>query len=160
MKKHNNIISKIKKIKNNNLLSSNKNYDVDFSRRNSKKLLELYDNNKLLLTGEYNFYGVYQHSSKLWVWASSIPGVDTRHLKNVNKLRELNYLFESKNDDISNFYYQLLTKDIIYVNDNKKLDLINKLLLYLSNDKIFLNPINSHNNMQFITISKILEKYY
>ena len=160
MKKKDNIISKIKKIKNNKLLDSIKNYNIDFLRKNNKKLLELYNDNNKLLTGEYNFYGIYQHSSKLWVWASSIPGVDIRHLKNVNKLRELNHLFESKNDEISNFYYQLLTKDIIYINNNKKLDLINKLLLYLSNDKMFINPINSHNNIQFITISKILEKYY
>ena len=59
-----------------------------------------------------------------------------------------------------NFYYQLLTQDIIYISDNNLLTWINELLLYLSQDISYFNPVNSEGNIQFIGLSKIIEKFY
>jgi hypothetical protein len=113
--------------------------------------------NKNILTGEYNFFGIYQPSTKLWIWASSIPGVSTEHIKNIRKIKQMEHIFES--DDELNFYYQLLTQDVVLINDDKLLEKINELLLYLSNDLFYFNPENSEGNIQFITLSNIKEKY-
>ena len=121
--------------------------------------LLLFNNNKLILTGEYNFFGIYQENNNLWIWASSIPGIKQKNIKYINKIREYSYLFENDNDEKSIFYYQLLTQDILYITDKKMLDWINELLIYLSNDIYYFNPKNTTNNHQFITLSKIIEKY-
>ena len=57
------------------------------------------------------------------------------------------------------FFYQLMTQDVILIEDDKKLESINELLLYLSGDIYFFNPENSEGNIQYITLSNIKEKY-
>ena len=39
------------------------------------------------------------------------------------------------------------------------IDKVNQLILYLTDDIFIFNPINSKNNIQLITISKILELF-
>ena len=75
------------------------------------------------------------------------------------KLKNMNHLFESSDDKKMTFYYQILTQDVLQISNNDALDWINELLLYLSNDMFYFNPTNSDNNVQFITMSKIKEKY-
>ena len=53
-----------------------KKYNINFLKTRTDTLIGLHDNNKLIIVGEYNFYGIYQQTNKLWIWASSIPGVD------------------------------------------------------------------------------------
>ena len=158
-----NIKNKIKKknkfIK--NLLNINNDYIINFIKSNDNKLLGLYNNNnKLLLAGKYNFFGIYQQQTNLWVWASSIPGIDRHFINYITKLKSFNYLFETNNDDKSNFYYQLLTQDVILIKDETKLQWINELLLYLSDDLFYFNPRNSDLNIQFLTLINIKEKYF
>lgn len=142
------------------LLNNKKNYRINFNKNGENKMITIFDNNKIVINGEYNFFGIYQPNTKLWIWASSIPGIDIKHIKNINKIKKLDYLFESTtNIDKINFYYQLLTQDILYISDNKMLNWINELILYLSNDIYYFNPINSDGNIQFITLAKIKEKY-
>jgi hypothetical protein len=138
-----------------------KKYNIGFYKNNKprEKMLEIYDNNQLILRGEYNFYGIYQQTTKLWIWASSIPGVELRHIKNINKLKESNYLFESDENVKTNFYYQLLTQDVLYITNELMLEWINELILYLSNDIYYFNPENSEQNIQFITLMNIREKF-
>jgi len=137
----------------NKIIDKKKNYLLKFIDNNKKKLIALFFNNKLILSGEYTFYGIYQTSNKLWIWASIIPGVSKTNIDKINKIKKMNYLFEG--DDELLFYYQLLTNDSLYIENEKYLDLINNLLLYLSNDIYYFNPINSINNMQFITLTNI-----
>jgi hypothetical protein len=141
------------------ILNINKKYTIKFIKRNTNHLVSIYDNDKLLLNGEYEFYGIYQINTKLWIWASSIPNININHIKNVNKIRKFSYLFESNNDKINTFYYQLLTQDVIYINNINKLKLIKDLLLYLTDNIYIFNPINSENNIQFILLKNIKEKY-
>lgn len=145
---------KIKKI-----INPNQTYRIDFIKSGKNKLMGLYSKNKLIIAGNYNFYGVYQPYRKLWVWASSIPGVDVRHIKNVDKIRSFSHLFESESNPKIAFYYQLLTQDVIVVEDEKILDWINEVLLYLSGDMYYFNPSNSDGNVQFLTLVDIKEKY-
>jgi len=153
---------KTKKI--NTLLNPKKKYRLDFLKTNKNNMIGLYDNTKLVLAGEYNFYGIYQQKTNLWIWASSIPGVNINIIKNIRKIKEADYMFEGysteKDYDVkTSFYYQLLTQDSIYIDDMKMLDWINELILYLSDDVYYFNTINSDSNIQFITLKSIREKY-
>lgn len=141
------------------ILNPKKNYRIDFFKTNKNKMLGVFDGNKLIVSGEYNFYGIYQPYTKLWIWASSIPGVNLNHIKNIKKLKTSDYLFESDDDPKLNFYYQLLTQDVLYITNDQMLDWINELILYLTDDLFYFNPINSAENIQFLTLVKIKEKY-
>ena len=141
------------------LLNKNKNYIINFYKSGNNKLLGIYYNNKLLLSGKYNFYGIYQPNTKLWIWASSIPGIDKCHINNINNIKSFNFLFELNNNNRNIFYYQLLTQDVLVIKNNIELEWINELLLYLSNDIFYFNPINSETNIQFLTLINIKEKY-
>ena len=57
------------------------------------------------------------------------------------------------------FIYQLLNNDIILLEDTTKFKLINKVLLFLSDSILILNPINKSGNIQFIALNNIIEKY-
>jgi hypothetical protein len=159
-----NKISDYIKVKNkyiSNIINLKKKYKISFSRKNKNKLLELYDdNNNKILTGKYHFYGIYQKSTKLWIWASSIPGIDRIYIDAIDKIKSYSYMFESSDDTRMNFYYQLLTQDVIYISDINLLTWINELLIYLYKDLIYFNPTNSQGNIQFIGLTNIIEKYY
>jgi hypothetical protein len=143
----------------NKIINSKKKYSINFFKINKNKVMGLYHEDKLILAGDYNFYGIFQPNTKLWIWASSIPGIHVKQLKNIRKIKESDYLFENNNDIKMNFYYQLLTQDSIYITDEKMLMWINELILYLSDDIYYLNPTNSESNIQFLTFSSIKEKY-
>ena len=140
------------------ILNSKIDYVLRFNKE--KTLLELYDDkDKKIIAGNYQFYGIYQPATKLWIWASSIPDVKKDTIKFINKLRLSDHLFESDSNEKSDFYYQLLSQDTILVKDEEKLPWINDLLIYLSDDVYYFNPVNSQGNIQFIGLSKITQKY-
>jgi hypothetical protein len=144
----------------NKIVNFKEKYLINFIKNGNNIYLGLYLEEKLIIAGNFNFYGIYQPSSNLWIWASSIPGTSQKTLKNIRRIKKSYHLFESDSDPIINFYYQLLTQDIIMITDNQQLEWINELLLYLSNDIYYFNPINKeNNNIQFITLADIKEKY-
>ena len=159
------ILKKIKHINNkkkkeiNKILNPKIKYRIEFYKSGKNKMLGIFNNDKMIIGSDYNFYGIYQPSTKLWIWASSIPGVDLNHIKNIKKIRTFEYLFESDTDPKLNFYYQLLTQDVLYITDIKMIDWINELILYLSDDLYYFNPVNSDQNIQLLTLNKIKEKY-
>lgn len=147
----------VKDKENNKILENNKNYNISF---NKNKEIILTHKDKKILVGEFNFWGIYQPSNRLWIWASSIPGVGKKHIKNINKIKKSNYIFENDDSDTSQFYYQLLTQDVIYIDKpSEQIKMINMLLLYLSDDIYFLNPSNNLNNIQFMTLSKVNQQF-
>lgn len=158
------ILEKIKQNSNNKqkeifkILNPKIDYVLRFNK--DKTLLELYDDkDKKMISGKYNFFGIYQSTTKLWIWGSSIPDVKKDTIKFINKLRLADHLFESDSNEKSDFYYQLLTQDILLVKNEEKLSWINDLLIYLSDDLYYFNPSNSEGNIQFIGLSKITQKY-
>lgn len=134
-------------------------YKIKFIDYKDYKIIELYNNNNKILVGKYYFYGIYQKINKIWIWGTSIPGLDRKNMKNINKIRGFDYLFEEDNNEKINFYYQLLTQDMLYIADIKLLKLINELLIYLSNDLHCFNPINVDGNIYFISLYKIKELF-
>jgi len=149
-KKHKNIVK---------YLNPNKKYHLEFIKKGTNKQISINENSNKIIIGDYNFYGIYQPYTKLWIWATSIPGVDTKYNKNIKYMKSFGHLFEASNEIKNNFYYQLLTQDAILVSDQKMIQWINELILYLSDDLYVFNPTNSESNIQFITLSSIKEKY-
>ena len=140
------------------MLDPEKKYLIEF-QKTGKKQICIYENKKLIIVGDYTFYGIYQYQTKLWIWASSIPVVDKSNIKKINLIKKLNHLFESDNNEKINFYYQLLTQDVIQITDETILEWIPELLIYLSDEIYCFTPINNEGNMQFITLKKVNEKY-
>lgn len=141
------------------ILNQKISYKINFLKKSKQNQMTVSNEKKLLLVGDYKLYGIYQNHTQLWIWASSIPGVEKSHIKNINRLKQAVYLFESESDEQINFYYQLLSQDVILIPDKELLDWIVDLVLFLSDDLILFTPSNSNDDIQFIGLSKINEKY-
>ena len=157
-----NILEKIEINKNNKnnkinkILDPNINYTITFA---NDELILLDDNNNKILVSEYIFYGIYQNDKKFWVWSNSIPGISKNQLKKIREIKNKSYLFENDILPDIQFIFQYLNIDILEINDKKYLDIINDVLLYLTDSLVILNPINKYGNIQYIGITKIKEKY-
>ena len=143
----------------NKILSLDKKYRIDFFKTDKNKQLGIFEGDKMILSGDYHFYGIFQPETKLWIWASSIPGVETKQIKYIQKIKASSHLFDSETDPKISFYFQLLTQDVLLITNEKMLIWINELLLYLSDDISIFNPTNSDSNVQFISLINIKEKY-
>ena len=69
-------------------------------------------------------------------------------------------LFKNTNSIRSNFYNKILKQEKTEINNNKEYKWLNQLLIYLNKDYYFLNPSNSHNNIQIIGLHRIMEKFF
>ena len=96
------------------------------------------------------------------VWANAIPLVYKQFKKNTLKIRKNKILekeYIKKNNSDMYFYSSILENDMNLLEDSKYIEYVKKLILYLSKDMFIIMPINSKNNLQLITISKIRKKY-
>jgi hypothetical protein len=152
-----NLKEKSKKIK--EVLKPNDKYKIEWIKQGKEKLISINKDNKPLIKASYNFFGIYQPKTKLFIWASSIPGISQDQIKYIRWIKSHEHLFESDNDIKVTFYYQLLTQDVVQITDERMIQWINELLLYLSQDLYIFNPLNSDDNIQFISISEIKEKF-
>jgi len=141
------------------ILNKKHKYIINFDIKNNNKLISFISNNKKIISGTYNIYGIYQKSTKLFLWATIIPNSSKTIIQKVDKIKSFNYLFEKLDDKKSVFYYQLLTQDTILIKDFQMLDWINQLLIYLSDDVYYFNPLNEDNDIEFITLQTIKEKF-
>lgn len=140
------------------ILKKNKNYTIVFKDKLEK--IELFENNNLVISSSYNFYGIVQPNN-LFIWANSIPGVKKNVINNIKKIKKMSYLFENDDNKRVLFYHQLLTNDVILLTEEEHIFWLNKLLIYLDNSLFFLNPLNTKNignNKQIITLKKIYKK--
>ncbi len=156
------ILNKIKKNKNKNkelikILNKNKKYTI---KLNNDSLKIITPQNIKILVSEYIFYGIYESMKKLWIWSNSIPGVNKKYFDIINKIKNKSFMFENSNDKQMIFIYQFLTNNVIEIYDESLLDIINDVLLYLSDNEIILTPLNTFGNKQYIGLTKIIEKYY
>ena len=124
-------------------------------------ILQIFNNNKKIIEAEYNFWGIIKDNNIL-IWANAIPLVYKQFKKNTlkikkNKSLEKEYI-KTNNSDMY-FYSSILDNDMNLLEDSKYIEYIKKIILYLSKDMFIMTPINSKNNLQLITISKIRKKY-
>ena len=159
-----NILKKINNYYNKQIIDINKKlnikkkYTINFDK-DKKQYLTIVSDKKKILVGKYIFLGIYEPENQLWIWASSIPGVNQKHIKIINDIKNKSYLFENDDDPDIIFIYQLLSNDIIQLPNIKKIDLINKTLMYLTDSLIIFNPQNNIGNTQFIGLQNITEEY-
>lgn len=125
-------------------------------------ILQIFENSKKLIEAEYNFWGIIKDDNIL-VWANAIPLVYKQFKKNTLKIRKNKNLekeyIKTNNSDMY-FYSSILENDMNLLEDSKYIEYVKKLILYLSKDMFIVTPINSKNNLQLITISKIRKKYF
>jgi hypothetical protein len=162
--KHNDIIYKIKKnakVKlNKNPYLINKNYIIKFNIINNQNIIKINDsNNNKIIIGEYKIFGIYNKNTKLWIWGNAIPGMNKSIIEYIENIKSYNFLFENNNKKKYLFYYNFLSQDTVLIDNDKMIKWINQLLLYLSNDIYYFNINISNNNVQFITLTNIIEKY-
>lgn len=139
-------------------LLKSKKLNIKFFENN---ILQIFENNKKLIEAEYNFWGIIKNNNIL-IWANSIPLVYKKFKKNTLKIRKNKSLekeyIKTNNSDMY-FYSSILDNDMNLLEDSKYIEYIKKIILYLSKDMFIMTPINSKNNLQLITISKIRKKY-
>jgi hypothetical protein len=142
----------------NNCLNIKKNYNINLNL----DIIELSDNNKKVLTGEYIFCGIFVPETSTWVWSNNIIGTNKSQIKIINQIKNKNYLFENSDNEKVAFIYQFLCNDSIRIEkmNDDLMYLINRTLNYLTNSLMVINPVNSSNNIQFIAINKIIERYF
>ena len=146
-----NIKNKIKNYKRINLKKLNK--KINFNKVLKSKITKNYISFKLKETNKefkYNFYGVIKND--VFYWANVIPGIKGETINNVKKIKSMSYLFENSKDKKDLFYYQLLTNNMIFISNDKELDMLNSLLMYLDGSLGYFNSINSKGNINLLTI--------
>lgn len=140
-------------------LLKSKKLNIKFFENN---ILQIFENSKKLIEAEYNFWGIIKDDNIL-VWANAIPLVYKQFKKNTLKIRKNKSLekeYIKKNNSDMYFYSSILENDMNLLEDNKYIEYVKKLILYLSKDMFIIIPVNSKNNLQLITISKIRKKYF
>lgn len=140
-------------------LLKSKKLNIKFFENN---ILQIFENSKKLIEAEYNFWGIIKDDNIL-VWANAIPLVYKQFKKNTLKIRKNKSLekeYIKKNDSDMYFYSSILENDMNLLEDSKYIEYVKKLILYLSKDMFIIMPVNSKNNLQLITISKIRKKYF
>ena len=140
-------------------LLKSKKLNIKFFENN---ILQIFENNKKLIEAEYNFWGIIKDDNIL-VWSNAIPLVYKQFKKNTLKIRKNKSLekeYIKKNNSDMYFYSSILENDMNLLEDSKYIEYVKKLILYLSKDMFIIMPINSKNNLQLITISKIRKKYF
>ena len=80
----------------NSLLDNKFKYLIKFNKIGKHNYMLIQKNNKTVLGCLYNFYGIYQQHTNLWIWASTIPNVDINTIKKVNSIKNFSHLFESQ----------------------------------------------------------------
>tara|TARA_B100000768_G_C11163429_1_gene325568 strand:- start:43 stop:531 length:489 start_codon:yes stop_codon:yes gene_type:complete len=147
--------NKIKKILNINKFLEK--YVIEFLTDDT--LLLSYENKKVC-KAKYNFYGLYRNSQ--FIWATSMPLVKESFKDQIKKIKKTKKQFYddyiNNQNELSYFYYSLLDNDTILV-PQKYLPYINKLIIYLTDDIFIINPANSKESVQYISLTEITENF-
>ena len=119
--------------------------------------MSLFHENKKILTGKFNFYGIIRPNG-IFLWSFMIPGIDKRILDQVNKVKSFSHLFENSSDKDMLLYKSFLDHDSILINEEEQKKLLD-LILYLGNDIYYFVQTNKDGNLQLIYLSEITEQY-
>ena len=85
-----NKINKVVKEKNDNIykiLDKKSKYLIKYNKQGDKKYIELINGNKKVITGTFRLFGIYNQTTNLWIWASSLSNSDIKTIKKINKLK-------------------------------------------------------------------------
>ena len=133
-------------------------YNISYENIDNKRYINIMEKNKKLISGRSTIYGIYQMDTKLWLWCSSLSNCDIKTIYKIEKIKSYNYLFQSLAGEKETFYYQLLTQNVLAIDNMVKLEWINELLLFLTSGMFYFNPLDKQ-NIQFIIMKKITQQY-
>lgn len=123
--------------------------------------VELYDDGKKILTGEYEIVGLFNYSMSVWYWAYNVSFVNkklmsaSKNVRNFTKYIKDNYeKFDSK--EVEDYYYYTSNGNF-FITDEKINDIL-MLTLYI-NKGIWIFPIKREQVgvVQYIIITKITQ---
>lgn len=137
-----------------------KDISIEISTTKSN-VLEFYKNDKIILKTKFNFHGIIDEKGNFH-WSNTLHGVDKRISMKTSKLRDKNKdLFTDSNDPDTILYYHLINNNQFNIGlDPKNIKKLNKLLMFISDDYYFINPIIPSGNIQLITLSKFNDKLF
>lgn len=131
-------------------------YQIRFNQQIYNQLSIMKDN-KIKYVITFHFIGMINTHSNNFFWANIIPGVNLKFSRYNNKIKNLKYKYENLIDD-NELYYQILSEDIIHIDDKITPDFLkiffNKLL---KQPILILNSSNIH--FQIISVKDIIESY-
>lgn len=132
---HNILSVSYKKIQNKYNSISSKNYKIKEKSHDDENIIELFDDNKKILSGKYEILGIFDSSTNIFMWGDSInPSykseyVDVKNIKKKSgKLKQ--YIINKKFSDV---------------------DFIEKLIYYLSNDILYISQDNINDLLTLCT---------
>ena len=132
-------------------------YQVRFNQKDFNKLSILKDN-QIKHIVSFHFIGMINLKKELFYWSNVIPGVNKNFTNKNKKIKELKGKFQDFNTKDDEVFYQILSEDIISLNDK-----INPEFLKSFFNNLLEKPIiilnNSNNNYQVISIENIVESY-
>lgn len=140
--KYKNIKNDIDNYYNDKLKQVSKILDLDnqgkykYVMKDSANILDIIDKSgeKIVLSGNFQTLGIYNHASSLWFWSWNIPFIDKSEYKDLDKITKFNETFIKKYEDydpkdIEEIYFYIDNGNFFCISEY--LSFILKLSLYL-----------------------------
>jgi hypothetical protein len=131
-------------------------YQIRFNQKIYNQLSIMKDN-KIKYVITFHFIGMIDMKNNKFFWANIIPGVNLNFSKKNNKIKALKNKYENFKKD-NQIYYQILSEDIVHIDDKINPDFIRKFFTQLL-DKSILVLNSSDNKYQLVSVENINESY-
>lgn len=169
--------SKIDKYYNSQKELMNKKFDTDknYTYQVNNNIIELFDNDKLIIKGEYQIVGIYNLISSIWVWGWNIQIVNRKLVSSSEKIKEFSeeLMKEKKNSQEIDELYYITSNGNFYTSPNNIEKITKVALYYLEGKWIFpicygqnniscvfpqntQNPDDNIRKMEYIMLTKII----
>ena len=113
-------------------------YFVEINEDSSENnVLEVYYNNKKILSAKYQILGIYDEHCNLFTWAKYIQLIDKKLTKISKKIKAMSSII----------------KNIIIKNEYSDIDYLEKIMYYLSNNTFIIYPQNINELINFSTFA-------
>lgn len=132
-------------------------YQVRFNQKEYDKL-SILKNNEIKHIISFHFIGIINLNKNFFYWSNIIPGININFSKKNIKIKELKVKYQNFSTENNDIYYQILTEDIISLNDKITPDFLKKFFKELLKKPIIILN-SSNNNYQVISVKNIIESY-
>lgn len=132
-------------------------YQVRFNQKEYDKL-SILKNNEIKHIISFHFIGIINLNKNFFYWSNIIPGINKNFSKKNIKIKELKVKYQNFSTENNDIYYQILTEDIISLNDKITPDFLKQFFKELLKKPIIILN-SSNNNYQVISVKNIIESY-
>jgi len=115
--------------------------------------IKIYDDNKILYYGEYEFLGYLDLKTNIWHWSWLVPSINSKYTQLAKDL--LNYALKLDNTDTNEHYYirLLLLNSRLIIKYSFEQDINMAICSYLLKDKIkFIYPVEEQLKIKYFLI--------